>query len=61
VVAAVFSVANVVWGMRDVATSDSAWGNRLYKGEATLMFVVIDAVLVVVFGGFAVRGWVRKG
>jgi hypothetical protein len=61
VVAAVFCVANVVWGMRDVATSDSAWGNRLYKGDATLMFVVIDAVLVVVFGGLAVRGLVRKG
>lgn len=61
VVAAVFCLANVVWGMRDVATSDSAWGNRLYKGEATLMFVAIDAVLVVVFGGFAARGLVRRG
>lgn len=61
VVAAVFCVANVVWGLRDLATSDSAWGNRLYKGDATLMFVAIDAVLVVVFGGFAARGVVRKG
>lgn len=61
VVAAVFCVANVVWGLRDLGTSDSAWGSRLYEGEATLVFVAIDAVLVVVFGGFAARGLVRKG
>lgn len=59
-VAAVFCVANVVWGLRDLQTSDSAWGNRLYKGEATLMFVAIDGLLIVIFGAFAARGWVRK-
>ena len=56
VVAGVFCVANVLFGFRDLSTSDSALGNRLYKGEATMMFVVIDVVLALVFGYLAIRG-----
>jgi hypothetical protein len=55
VVAAMFCAANVLWGLRDLATSDSAFGNRLYKGEATLAFVAIDVVLAVAFGALAMR------
>ncbi len=58
-VAAVFAVANVLWAQRDLATSDSAFGNRLYKGEATLMFVAIDLVLAIVFAALAIRGFAR--
>jgi hypothetical protein len=49
-VARVFCVANVLITMRDLSTSDSALGNHLYKGQATLMPVVIDVLLTVAFG-----------
>ena len=38
------------------ATSDSPFGNRLYRGEATLIFVCIDAGLAVAFGALLVLG-----
>ena len=53
-------LANVWFGIRDLSTSDSQWGNQLYQGDKTLVFVVIDAVLVLIFGYFAWRG-LRRG
>ncbi|MBC8069634.1 MAG: hypothetical protein IAG13_14955 [Deltaproteobacteria bacterium] len=55
-VAAVFCAANVLWALRDLGTSDSAFGNRLYQGEVTLVFVAIDVALALAFGAVAIRG-----
>lgn len=55
-VAAVFCVGNLLWAWRDLGTSDSAFGNRLYQGEATLMFVFIDLTWAVIFGALAIIG-----
>lgn len=52
-VARVFCVANVLITVRDLSTSDSALGNHLYRGSATLIPVVIDVLLAVTFGFLA--------
>ncbi len=52
-------LANLRFGIRDLSTSDSQWGNQLYGGDETLLFVIIDAILAVIFGYFAWRGLVR--
>ncbi len=49
-VARVFCVANLLWMLRDLSTSDSSLGNHLYRGQATLMPVFIDLTLTVTFG-----------
>lgn len=54
--AALFCAANTLWALRDLATSDSALGNRLYRGEATLVFVAIDVVFALAFGALVARG-----
>jgi hypothetical protein len=55
-VAGIFCAANSLTALRDLATSDSPFGNRLYRGEATLVFVYIDVVLAVAFGALVVLG-----
>jgi hypothetical protein len=55
-VAAAFMLFDVFVAVRDVSTSDSRFGNRLYKGDATLFFVAVDVTLVLVFGTLVVLG-----
>ena len=52
----VLCVANILTALRDLSTSDSALGNRLYKGEDTIVFVLIGATLAAIFGYFAWQG-----
>lgn len=52
----VLCVANILCALRDLSTSDSALGNRLYKGEDTIVFVLISATLAAIFGYFAWQG-----
>jgi hypothetical protein len=59
VVAAGFCLANLLWAVRDLGTSDSAFGNRLYRGEATLVFVYIDLGVAAIFGALAIVGVAR--
>jgi hypothetical protein len=58
-VAAVLAAINVAITWRDVSTSDSALGNRLYRGPGTLAPVVIDLVIALAFGFVALRGAAR--
>jgi len=60
VVAVVLCLGNVWFGIHDLSTSDSQWGNQLYEGEATMVFVIVDAVLAGIFGYFAWRGLAEK-
>ena len=60
IVAAVFMVYDVLVGLRDLSTSDSRFGNRLYHGDKTLVFVVIDVALALAFGTLVVLGFVRR-
>jgi hypothetical protein len=46
--------AYVTW--RDLSTSDSAFGNHLYRGSATLIPVFIDLAIALVFAGYAWAG-----
>lgn len=55
-VAAFFTVLSVLTALRDLSTSDSRFGNRLYKGDATLLFVAISVTLTLVFGTLVVLG-----
>ncbi len=55
-VASVYCVYNLLAMFRDLSTSDSRFGNRLYRGNATLLFVVTDLVFAVAFGAVAVAG-----
>lgn len=55
-VAGVYCVANVLAMFRDLSTSDSRFGNHLYRGDATLLFVVTDLVFATAFGAVAVAG-----
>ena len=55
-VASVYAVANVLAALRDLSTSDSRFGSRLYHGDATLLFVVVDVVIAVAYGTLAVAG-----
>ena len=55
-VASVYAVANVLAAFRDLSTSDSRFGSRLYHGDATLLFVVVDVAIAVAYGTLAVAG-----
>jgi hypothetical protein len=55
-VAAAFCVLNVSLAWRDLITSDSSFGNHLYRGEKTLVFVYISLTLVLIFGALAIIG-----
>ena len=59
-VSLVLSVANLVFAFRDLQTSDSPLGNHLYRGDATLVFVLIDLAIAAVFGALAWVGWTRS-
>jgi hypothetical protein len=59
-VASVFCLVNLLWAARDLSTSDSAFGNRLYHGEATLVFVFINLAWAAVFGALAIAGLWRR-
>jgi hypothetical protein len=54
-VARVFAFASLLAAFRDLSTSDSRFGNHLYKGEQTLVFVFIDLVFALAFGLLATR------
>lgn len=56
IVAAVFCLWNIIAALRDLVTSDSRFGNHLYKGDATLVFVYIDLAFAAVFGYLMVKG-----
>jgi hypothetical protein len=58
-VACVFVVANLLFALRDLSTSDTAFGNRLYRGEATVIFVVINLAIAAAFASPLLRGWRR--
>ena len=49
----------VTW--RDLSTSDSPFGSQLYRGSATLIPVVIDLTLALLFAGFVWAGWRGRG
>lgn len=55
-VASVYAVANIVLMLRDLSTSDSRFGSRLYRGDATLLFVVTDLAFATAFGVMAFAG-----
>jgi len=57
-VASVFAVSSVLFALHDLSTSDSRFGNHLYRGEATLVFVLIDLAYALVFAAVAVAGLV---
>lgn len=59
-VSAALSLANVGFGLRDLATSDSPFGNQLYRGDATMVFVLIDFAIAASFGVLALVGWLRS-
>lgn len=48
-VSRVFLFFGLLVTLRDLATSDSRFGNRLYRGEATLVFVYIDLAIAAAF------------
>lgn len=55
-VACVYTAANFLFALRDLSTSDSRFGNRLYRGEATLFFVLVGLTYTAAFGALAVAG-----
>jgi hypothetical protein len=55
-VAAVFCATSLRFTLRDLRTSDSQFGNHLYKGDATLVFVYIGLIYATVFGALALAG-----
>lgn len=59
-VACVFCALNVLLALRDLITSDSTFGNHLYRGEATLVFVAIDVAIAVAFAFVAVTARRRR-
>lgn len=59
-VASVFCLANLLITLRDLTTSDSRFGNRLYKGEDTMVFVYIGLIYTAAYGLLAVRGWMTS-
>lgn len=58
-VASVFFVASILLALRDLSTSDTRFGTALYKGDATVFFVVVSLVFAVVFGGLAILAFRR--
>jgi hypothetical protein len=59
-VASVFFLGNILIALRDLSTSDTRFGNALYKGEATIFFVVVSFAYAAVFGVLALMGF-RRG
>lgn len=59
-VAWTFCVLNVLLALRDLVTSDSALGNHLYRGQATLVFVAIDVALAITFAIVAATAQLRR-
>jgi hypothetical protein len=59
-VSTVFAVASVGFALRDLGTSDSRFGNHLYRGDATLVFVAIDLGFAVAFAALIVGGLLRR-
>jgi hypothetical protein len=59
IVASVFVAANLLFALRDLSTSDTAFGNRLYRGEATMVFVAINLAIAAAFASPVLRGWRR--
>jgi Na+/glutamate symporter len=55
-VACVYTAANLLAALRDLSTSDSHFGNHLYRGDATLFFVVVDLAIASAYGALAVAG-----
>lgn len=55
-VACVYTVANLLFALRDLSTSDSRFGSHLYRGEATLFFVVVDLAIASAYGALVVAG-----
>lgn len=45
-----FSLLSVLAAFRDLSTSDSRFGNHLYKGDRTLGFVLVDVLVALAFG-----------
>ncbi len=58
-VASVFFVASILLALRDLSTSDTRFGTALYKGDATVFFVVVSLVFAGVFGGLAILAFRR--
>ena len=54
--AAVYCAANLLLAWRDLSTSDSRFGNALYRGSDTLVFVCISLVFAAAFGLLLVLG-----
>ena len=55
-VSVVFCVLNLLGAARDLSTSDSSFGNHLYRGEKTMVFVYIGLALAGAFGWLAAAG-----
>lgn len=55
-VACVYTLANLLFALRDLSTSDSRFGNHLYRGDATMFFVVVDLAIACTYGALAVTG-----
>jgi len=53
-VCVVFAIANLAFAFRDLSTSDSRFGDHLYRGDATLVFVAIDLALAAAFAALVV-------
>jgi hypothetical protein len=49
IVATVFAIANVAFALRDLRTSDTRFGNHLYQGSATIVFVIVDLAFAAAF------------
>jgi hypothetical protein len=55
-VAATFFAGQFVFTLRDLRTSDTALGNHLYKGDGTVVFVLIGLSFAAAFGLLVVGG-----
>jgi hypothetical protein len=55
-VACVYTAANLLFALRDLSTSDSRFGNHLYRGDATLFFVVVDLAIASAYGALSLAG-----
>ena len=60
VVASVFCVLSLLIAVRDLSTSDSRFGNHLYHGDKTLVFVGIGLALACAFGWLAACGLQKR-
>lgn len=58
-VASVYFTANILTALRDLSTADCQFGNHLYKGEKTVVFVYISLAYAAAFGYLVVRGAVN--